>query len=76
MTPLADMRDGLLDVCVLRQVAPQFTVYWTAALMSAHIQHSKVGYFRTEAARVGRPRRDGEVLVQTDGEPAGHLPVD
>ena len=76
VTPLADMRDGLLDVCVLTDKSFfEFAGYWLAAL-SAPMQHSKVRYFRTEAARAhSRPAR-GEVLVQTDGEPAGRLPID
>jgi diacylglycerol kinase family enzyme len=36
-----------------------------------------VRYFRTEAARLSvAPGETGEVLVQTDGEPAGRLPLD
>ena len=41
------------------------------------MQHSKVRYFRTEAAQLTvAPGETGEVLVQTDGEPAGRLPID
>ena len=51
ITPLADMRDGLLDVCVLKDKSFLSTVwYWTAALINAHIKHPKVEYFRTESA--------------------------
>ena len=53
ITPLADMRDGLLDVCVLKDKSFVSTVwYWTAALINAHIKHPKVEYFRTESAHV------------------------
>ena len=39
ITPLADMRDGLLDVCVLKDKSFVSTVwYWTAALINAHIK--------------------------------------
>ena len=78
VTPLADMRDGLLDVCVLTDKSFfEFAGYWLAALVSAPMQHSKVRYFRTEAARLTvAPGETGEVLVQTDGEPAGKLPID
>jgi diacylglycerol kinase (ATP) len=78
VTPLADMRDGLLDVCVLTDKSFfEFAGYWLAALVSAPMQHSKVRYFRTEAARLTvAPGETGEVLVQTDGEPAGRLPID
>ena len=76
ITPLADMRDGLLDVCVLKDKSLLSTVwYWTAALINAHIKHPKVEYFRTEAAQVATVEPDKEVLVQTDGEMAGKLPL-
>ncbi len=78
VTPLADMRDGLLDVCVLTDKSFfEFAGYWLAALLSAPMQHSKVRYFRTKGARLSvAPGETGEVLVQTDGEPAGRLPID
>ena len=77
ITPLADMRDGLLDVCVLKDKSFVSTVwYWTAALINAHIKHPKVEYFRTESASVVTVEGDKEVLVQTDGEIAGKLPME
>ncbi|NLE22411.1 MAG: diacylglycerol kinase family lipid kinase [Actinobacteria bacterium] len=77
ITPLADMRDGLLDVCVLKDKSFVSTVwYWTAALINAHIKHPKVEYFRTENARITTVEDGKEVLVQTDGELAGSLPMD
>ena len=76
ITPLADMRDGLLDVCVLKDKSFLSTVsYWTAALINAHLKHPKVEYFRTETAEVVTVDADKEVLVQTDGEMAGRLPL-
>ena len=58
ITPLADMRDGLLDVCVLKDKSFVSTVwYWTAALINAHIKHPKVEYFRTESALVAAVER-------------------
>jgi diacylglycerol kinase (ATP) len=76
ITPLADMRDGLLDVCVLKDKSFLTTVwYWTAALINAHIRHPKVEYFRTESADVVTVEEGKEVLVQTDGEVAGKLPL-
>jgi YegS/Rv2252/BmrU family lipid kinase len=76
ITPLADMRDGLLDVCVLTDKSFLTTAwYWTAALLSAHIRHPKVEYFRTEHAEVAVVEGEKEVLVQTDGEVAGKLPL-
>jgi len=76
ITPLADMRDGLLDVCVLKDKSFLSTIsYWTAALINAHLKHPKVEYFRTEAAQIVTVEADKEVLVQTDGEMAGRLPL-
>jgi len=76
ITPLADMRDGLLDVCVLKDKSFVSTVwYGAAALINAHIRHPKVEYFRTESAMVETVEGDEEVLVQTDGEVAGKLPM-
>jgi diacylglycerol kinase (ATP) len=76
ITPLADMRDGLLDVCVLTDKSFVSTIwYWTAALLNAHIRHPKVEYFRTECAEVATVEDGKEVLVQTDGEVAGRLPL-
>jgi diacylglycerol kinase (ATP) len=77
ITPLADMRDGLLDVCVLTDKSfLSLAWYWTAALLNAHIDHPKVQYFRTRAARIEAVEAGQEVLVQTDGEVAGALPTD
>jgi diacylglycerol kinase (ATP) len=76
ITPLADMRDGLLDVCVLKDKSLLGTLwYWTAALVNAHIKHPKVEYFRTEEATIVAVDEGKEVLVQTDGEMAGKLPL-
>jgi len=76
ITPLADMRDGLLDVCVLKDKSFLSTIwYWTAALINAHITHPKVEYFRTEKAEIVTVEEGKEVLVQTDGEVAGKLPL-
>ena len=77
VTPLADMRDGLLDVCVLTDKSFfEFAGYWLAALFSASDRHSKVRYFRTRRASLSvAPGQEGEVLVQTDGEVAGKLPL-
>ncbi len=76
VTPLADMRDGLLDVCVLKDKSLFTTIsYWTAALANARLRHPKAEYFRTEWAEVTTVEPHEEVLVQTDGEAAGKLPI-
>jgi diacylglycerol kinase family enzyme len=55
----------------------KFAGYWLAAPVSAPMQHSKVRYFRTKAVRLSvAPDETGEVFVQTDGEPAGQLPIE
>lgn len=77
ITPYADMRDGLLDVCVLKDKSFLGTAwYWLAALINSHVNHPKVAYFRSEAARVSAVDPAQEVLVQTDGEVAGKLPLE
>jgi len=77
ITSMASMRDGLLDVCVLQTLSPFSTAhYWLAALVNSHLKHPKVQYWRTEAARVSVLDSDEEVLVQTDGEVAGSLPME
>jgi diacylglycerol kinase (ATP) len=77
ITPHADMRDGLLDVCVLKDRSFLTTAwYWIAALTNSHVNHPAVEYFRTETACIAVADGESEVLVQTDGEVAGHLPID
>ncbi len=77
ITPFADMRDGLLDVCVLKDKSFLGTAwYWLAALINSHVNHPKVAYFRSEAAQVSAVDPTQEVLVQTDGEVAGKLPLE
>jgi diacylglycerol kinase (ATP) len=77
ITPLADMRDGLLDVCVLTDKSFLSTAwYWLAALINSHTSHPAVQYFRTEKALVSVADSNDEVLVQTDGEVAGRLPME
>jgi diacylglycerol kinase (ATP) len=77
ITPMASMRDGLLDVCVLQNVSPLSTLhYWLGALVESHLKHPQVQYWRTMDAEISVVEGDGEVLVQTDGEMAGRLPME
>ena len=77
ITPLADMRDGLLDMCVLTDKSLASTVwYWTAALVNAHLKHPNVEYFRTTRASITTVEEGKQVLVQVDGEIAGELPIE
>ena len=77
ITPAADMRDGLLDVCVLTDKSfLNISYYWLSALVSSHLKHPKVQYFRATEVRLSlAPGEHGEVLVQTDGEVAGKVPL-
>ena len=76
ITTKASMRDGLLDVCVLQTLSPLGTAYyWLSALVESHLKHPKVQYWRTESAQVTVVDSDEDVLVQTDGEVAGKLPL-
>jgi YegS/Rv2252/BmrU family lipid kinase len=75
ITPMASMRDGLLDVCVLQSVSPLSTLqYWLGALVQSHLKQQQVQYWRTKDAQI-TVVGEGEVLVQTDGEMAGQLPM-
>jgi diacylglycerol kinase (ATP) len=77
ITSLASMRDGLLDVCVLQTLSAFSTAYyWLSALVNTHLRHPKVQYWRTESAQVSVVDSDDTVLVQTDGEVAGSLPME
>ena len=76
ITTKASMRDGLLDVCVLQTLSPLGTAYyWLSALVETHLKHPKVQYWRTERAEISVIDSEDEVLVQTDGEVAGKLPM-
>ncbi len=77
ITPMASMRDGLLDVCVLQSVSPLSTLqYWLGALVQSHVRQPHVQYWRTQAAQIDVAEGEGDVLVQTDGEMAGRLPIE
>lgn len=77
ITPLASMRDGLLDVVVLQSLSPLVAAqYWLAALTQTHLRRPQVEFWRTTRARVEVADGDQEVLVQVDGEVAGRLPMD
>jgi diacylglycerol kinase (ATP) len=78
ITPAADMRDGLLDVCVMTDKSfLNMSYYWLSALVSTHLRNPKVEYFRATSVRLSlAPGETGEVLVQTDGEIAGKLPLE
>jgi diacylglycerol kinase (ATP) len=77
ITPMASMRDGLLDVVVLQSLSPLVAAqYWLAALTQSHLRHPKVEFWRTTEARVEVAGGDQQVFVQVDGEVAGTLPLE
>jgi diacylglycerol kinase (ATP) len=74
-TPLAHMQDGLLDFCVLKEKSfTEMLRFWISALMKEQLDEPRAEYFRAASAEIFCP--SGEpVLVQTDGEIVGELPV-
>ena len=78
ITPAADMRDGLLDVCILTDKSfLNMSYYWLSALVSTHLRNPRVEYFRATSVSLSlAPGETGEVLVQTDGEVAGKVPLE
>jgi diacylglycerol kinase family enzyme len=60
---------------VLQSVSPLSTLqYWLGALVQSHLKQQQVQYWRTKDAQI-TVVGEGEVLVQTDGEMAGQLPM-
>lgn len=74
-TPLAHMQDGLLDFCVLKEKSwREMLRFWISSLRKEQLDEPLAEYFRTDRAEISCP--SGEpVLVQTDGEIIGELPV-
>lgn len=71
----ASMTDGLLDICVLKgKSLNQMLKFWMAALRKSKLDKSQADYFRAEAVQLASPARE-PVLVQTDGEVIGKLPM-
>ncbi len=74
-TPLAHMQDGLLDFCVLKEKSfTEMLRFWISTVRKEQLDEPLAEYFRTAAAEVTCPSGN-EVLIQTDGEIVGELPV-
>jgi diacylglycerol kinase (ATP) len=74
IVPLASLDDGLLDVCIVKQMS-KFkvlcalpTVFW-----GGHIRLKQVDYFRTAAVRL---ESDPELEIYADGEPVCRTPAE
>ena len=71
--PHADMRDGLLDVCVFPKVNWPTLFHCGARLLTtAHLPRSRAQHFR--AASIHLPGPPGTPM-EVDGELCGHLPA-
>jgi len=74
-TPLAHMQDGLLDFCVLKEKSfTEMLRFWVSALLKEQLDEPLAEYFRAADAEITCPSGE-QVLVQTDGEIVGELPV-
>ena len=75
-TPLAHMQDGLLDFCVLKEKnIPDMLRFWVSSLRREQLEEPTAEYFRAGSAHISCPA-GSQVLVQTDGEVVGELPMD
>jgi diacylglycerol kinase (ATP) len=71
--PYAKADDGLLDVCVLPCKSHVDLVrLFLLAAAGEHVQSEGVVYQRGKHVQIDSP---GQVMVQVDGDPAGHTPV-
>ena len=74
-TPLANMQDGLLDFCVLKEKSfTEMLRFWISSIRKEELDEPHAEYFRAEEAEISCPSGE-EVLIQTDGEMVAELPV-
>lgn len=74
LAPLASPRDGLLDVCLLREMTrPQFLLLLPRYIKGAHLDSPHVRYFKASEVRV---QCSVENTLNMDGELASSLPAD
>jgi diacylglycerol kinase (ATP) len=81
IAPKADMSDGLLDICFVRQTTKsRIATLFPLAYFGAHLKLREVEYFRVRRARIETPTpmdiyADGEFLCQSPADvsiiPAG-----
>jgi diacylglycerol kinase (ATP) len=75
-TPNAKIDDGLLDVCVFRDLRPWRILHTLPAVWSGgHIRRKDVTYIQGKKVAF-HSADDSEVPFQVDGDPRGHLPAE
>jgi diacylglycerol kinase family enzyme len=74
-TRLADVADGLLDVCAMHRLSVPKLAWLAAAVWSPGFPRRRDVVYRQGRAIVLAPASDLPVALQVDGEPAGFLPA-
>jgi diacylglycerol kinase (ATP) len=75
ITPRASLTEEALDVCLFESRRKlDFLKYLAASFRGAHLRYPGVHYIKAKNAI--RATGDHDVLVQVDGEVAGHLPME
>ena len=73
VTPDASVVDGLVDVCLLREMSrPAFLMAFPSVFRGTHVRHPRVRMARARRVSVDADRR---VMVYADGERIGPAPV-
>ncbi len=74
IAPRATMADGLLDLCVVREMSRlKLLCRFPGVFRGLHLRHPEVAYFQATRVRV---EADRPLDIFADGEPAGQTPVD
>lgn len=74
-SPEASITDGLLDICVLKEKSfPNMVNFWVRALAKSRLSADRAEYFRAAELEITCPGGE-KVLVQTDGDIIGELPM-
>ncbi|MHB0867266.1 MAG: diacylglycerol/lipid kinase family protein [Thermoleophilia bacterium] len=74
-SPEASITDGLLDICVLKENSfPNMVNFWIRSLARSRLPADRAEYFRAAELEVTCPGGEN-VLVQTDGDLIGELPM-
>ena len=73
IAPMANSDDGLLDLCVFRGRGVHHLARHFAAVLGR--RQDRLPDFQRRCVRRVRLSADAPVPLQTDGDPAGHLPV-
>ncbi len=74
MAPQANMQDGLLDICLLEDLAPKdYLAIWQGLYTGRHLRHPKVRVFQTSRLVV---ESDQPLRYHRDGDLAGSTPCE